>query len=103
MRDRLATLRKLVAENPGNLLAQYGLAMACAGAGHFEEALAGFRQVLAMDPDYAVAYFQTGQAQEKLGRLEEARQTYQRGIEVTTRLGQHHARQQLESALELLG
>jgi len=103
MTDRLEALKTLAAANPRDAFAHYGLAMACAGAGQLEEALAEFQHVLSVDPDYTVAYFQTGQALEKLGRVEEARQLYQRGVEVTSRLGQAHAREQLESALELLG
>lgn len=103
MTDRLEALRKLATENPQDVFAHYALAMAYAGAGRLEEALGEFQAALSMDPHYTVAYFQTGQALEKLGRLEEARAIYRRGVEVTTRLGQSHARQQLESALERLG
>jgi len=101
--ERLEVLRKLAAANPQGVFVHYALAMALAGAGQLGEAVAEFEQTLALDANYSVTYFQMGQALEKLGRLEEARQTYQRGIEVTTRLGQAHAREQLESALALLG
>jgi tetratricopeptide (TPR) repeat protein len=103
MTDRLEALRKLAAANPADVFAHYALAMALAGAGQPAEAVAEFEQALALDANYTVTYFQMGQALEKLGRLEEARRVYQRGLEVTARLGQAHAREQLESALELLG
>lgn len=102
MTDRLEALEKLAAEHPRDVFAHYALAMALAGAGQPAEAVAEFEQVLSMDANYTVAYFQMGQTLEKLGRLEEARRIYQRGNEVTARLGQAHAREQLESALELL-
>lgn len=103
MLNRLEALRKLAAANPNDVFARYGLAMALAGAGQTAEAVAEFQHVLALDPNYTVAYFQMGQALEKLGRREEARQVYERGIQVASRLGQAHARDQLEGALELLG
>lgn len=103
MPDRLEALKNLVALNPNQVFARYGLAMAYAGRGEFEQALLEYDVVLSLNPDYAVAYFQAGQALEKLGRLEEARQMYRRGIQVTTRLGQGHARDQLQDALDLLG
>lgn len=103
MTDRVEALRKLAAANPKDVFAHYGLAMALGGAGQAEEAVAEFERVLTLDPNYTGAYFQMGQALERLGRPEEARQIYQRGVEVTARLGQAHAREQLESALELLG
>jgi tetratricopeptide repeat protein len=53
-------------------------------------------------PDYIASYFHAGQTLEKLGRSEEARAIYLRGIEVTTRKGDQHARSELEAALEML-
>jgi tetratricopeptide (TPR) repeat protein len=103
MADRLEALKNLLALNPNDVFARYGLAMTYASQGQFEQAFQEFETLLALDPDYSVAYFQAGQALEKLGRLEEARQMYQRGIQVTTRLGQSHARDQLQDALDLLG
>lgn len=100
--DRLETLRRLVAANPRDTFAHYALGMALAGAGQFEEAFAEFGTVLSLDENYTATYFQAGQALERLGRLEEAREMYRRGIEVTRRLGQPHARDQLEGALRLL-
>ena len=101
--DRVEALRKLAAANPKDVFAHYGLAMALAGAGQTGEALAEFETVLSLDPNYTVAYFQMGQALEKLGRREEARRVYERGIELAARQGQGHAREQLQSALEMLG
>jgi len=101
--ERVEALRKLAAAKPQDAFVHYALAMALAGAGQFTEAVGEFQQTLALDANYSVAYFQMGQALEKLGRQEEARQSYRRGIDVTSRLGHAHAREQLESALELLG
>ena len=49
------------------------------------------------------AYFHYGQTLERLFRADQARQVYERGIEVAGRLGQAHARAELETALDLLG
>jgi tetratricopeptide (TPR) repeat protein len=57
---------------------------------------------MAADPDYAASYFHAGQTLEQLGKLEEARDVYRRGIEVTARKGDQHARSELEGALDLL-
>lgn len=102
MGDRLETLRSLAAAHPRDVFAHYALAMELAGGGQLEEALAEFRQVLSLDPDYSAAYFQTGQLLERLGRAEEARQVYRQGVEVTSRLRQRHAQDQLEDALARL-
>jgi Flp pilus assembly protein TadD len=102
MGDRLENLRSLAAANPRDVFAHYALAMELAGAGQIEKALAEFQVVFSLDRDYSVAYFQTGQLLERLGRTEEARLTYQQGVEVTSRLRQRHAQDQLEDALARL-
>lgn len=100
--DRVAILKQLVAQNPSDNFARYGLAMEYGKAGQFEEAVAEYRAIVAASPDYSAAYFQGGQALEQLGRKEEAREFYRAGIEVTARRGEGHAREQLESALASL-
>jgi len=47
--------------------------------------------------------FALGQTLEKLGRVADAKQLYQRGIEVTKTTGDGHTRSELEGALALLG
>jgi len=68
--------------------------------GECEQAVAEFETVLRADRGYSAAYFHGGQALEKLGRLEEARDFYRQGIAVTR---DPHARGELEAALAILG
>jgi len=68
--------------------------------GQFENAVAEFEQVLAADSSYAAAYFHCGQALEKLGRRNDARDYYRRGIAAAR---DPHARSELEAALDILG
>ena len=98
----MQTLLAMVAQNPTDSFARYGLAMEYAGTGELEQAVGEFRALLSTNPNYAAAYFHAGQALEKLGRLEQARLMYQEGIEMTTRLGDLHTRSELQAALDLL-
>lgn len=98
--SRIEILQQLLAENPASAFARYGLAMEFVKAGQPERAVAEFEALLAEDPAYSAAYFHGGQALEKLGRIEEARDYYRRGIEVTR---DPHARGELEAALDILG
>lgn len=98
----METLKSIVAQNPANAFARYGLAMEYANRGDWEAAVQEFRGVLELNPDYAAAYFHGGQALEKLGRVQEARQFYQNGIECTSRTGDGHTRSELEAALDML-
>ncbi len=67
--DRMEILRSMVAQNPADSFARYGLAMEHVKAGQFEQAVEQFRELLAVNPNYAAAYFHGGQALEKLGRI----------------------------------
>jgi Tfp pilus assembly protein PilF len=100
---RLEILKNMVAERPGDSFLRYGLAMEYRNTGDLESAMREFNGVMAADPDYAAAYFHAGQTLERLGKLDEARQVYKMGIEVTTRKGDQHARSELEGALDMLG
>jgi Tfp pilus assembly protein PilF len=93
-------LQKLLAEDPSNKLARYGLAMEYIQQGECEQALTEFETVLSADGRYSAAYYHGGQALEKLGRLAEARDLYRRGIAATD---DPHARAELEAALAILG
>ena len=99
---RLETLKNMVAQNSGDSFARYGLAMEYRNSGDLEAAVGEFQTLMAANPDYAAAYFHGGQTLERLGRIEEARALYVQGLEVTSRKGDLHARDEMRAALELL-
>lgn len=99
---RFEILQNMVAQDPTNNMARYGLAMEYKNQGAFARAVEEFRALLAINPDYAAAYFHGGQSLEKAGLLEEARRMYQDGIDVTTRTGDAHTRSELQAALDML-
>lgn len=101
--DRKAVLEQMLAQDPANAFARYGLAMELVHAGHLAEAVAEFRSLIERQPDYAAAYFHGGQTLEKLGELAQARELYRQGITVTTRTGDGHTRSELQGALDILG
>ena len=100
--NRMEVLMNMVAQNPRDTFARYGLAMEYGKQGNFETAIAEFRTLIEHSPEYAAAYFHGGQTLEKLGRVEEARDLYGKGIEVTTRTGDQHTRSELQAALDML-
>jgi len=101
--NRLEILKNMVAQNPGDSFARYGLAMAYAGAGNYAQAVEEYRKLLDVNPKYVAAYYHGGQALEKLGLVDQAREIYQRGIDVSTQAGDAHTASELEAALDLLG
>lgn len=100
--NRLEILKQMVGQDPANTFARYGLAMEYANGGQLEQAMAEFRSLVQQDENYAAAYYHGGQILEKLGRVEEARSLYERGIEASTRKGDLHTRSEIEAALSLL-
>jgi tetratricopeptide (TPR) repeat protein len=100
--NRLETLKGMVAQNPTDTFARYGLAMELRNTGDLEGSVAEFRALMKQNPDYSPAYFHGGQTLERLGKLEEAREVYLHGIEATDRTGDQHAKGEMQAALDLL-
>jgi tetratricopeptide (TPR) repeat protein len=98
--SRLEVLQQLLAQNPANTFARYGLAMERIKTGDLNGAIVEFERVLNIDPSYAAAYYHGGQTLEKLGRLDHARDLYRRGIAATR---DPHALGELQAALDILG
>jgi tetratricopeptide (TPR) repeat protein len=102
-RSRLETLKEMVSQNPGDSFLRYGLAMEYKNSGDLEGAVREFRALMQANPDYSPAYFHGGQTLERLGRIAEAREWYETGVEVTRRKGDQHALSEMQGALDLLG
>lgn len=102
MTNRMEILKAMVAQNPADAFARYGLAMELTNSGELTDAVAEFRALLDHNPNYAAAYFHGGQALEKLGDVEQARAFYEKGIEVTARTGDAHTHSELQAALDML-
>jgi tetratricopeptide (TPR) repeat protein len=101
--NRLEVLQNMVTQNPKDSFSRYGLAMEYANSGSLVKAVEEYEALLSFNPDYAAAYYHSGQALEKLGRLDDARQMYTRGLEATRRTGDAHTNSELQAALDILG
>jgi tetratricopeptide (TPR) repeat protein len=98
--NRSEILKQMLEVDPGNSFARYGLAMENLNGGDLEASVQEFALLLERDPNYSAAYFHGGQTLEKLGRLDDARDYYRRGLAVTR---DPHARGELQVALDILG
>jgi tetratricopeptide (TPR) repeat protein len=88
--------------DPSNSFAHYGIAMEYLNAGDLEHAAACFARLMQVNPNYVAAYFHGGQTLEKMGRVEEARAVYTRGLEACSRTGDAHTKSEISAALDLL-
>jgi len=101
--NRMEILKGMVEQNPKDSFSRYGLAMEYANSGSLEKALEEYEFLLSFNPDYAAAYYHGGQALEKLGRIDDARRMYSRGLEATRRTGDAHTYGEIQAALDILG
>ena len=95
--------QSFIARSPADPFPRYGLAMEHKGRGELAEAWAVFAELIERFADYVPTYLMAGGTLAALGRIDEARDVYRRGIEAATRGNQAHARGELESALGELG
>jgi len=101
--NRLEVLLSMVDRNPADSFSRYGLAMEYVKSGDLATALEHFMHLLEHNPNYSAAYFHGGQTLEKLGRIDEAKGLYRRGMEATEAMGDEHTMNELQAALTLLG
>ncbi|MFB3915692.1 MAG: tetratricopeptide repeat protein [Terriglobales bacterium] len=101
--DRKEMLQQVLAANPDDAFARYGLAMEYARAGEIETALAEYTTLLQKNPDYTAAYFMAAQMLAGAERTEEAKQFLRDGIASAQRTGNAHAKSEMEGMLQELG
>jgi predicted Zn-dependent protease len=97
--DRIDTFKTFISRAPADPFPRYGLAMEYKGAQRLDDAWATFQELLTEFPDYVPTYLMAGGTLVALGRTAEAAETFRKGIEVSGRRGDSHARKELETAL----
>jgi tetratricopeptide (TPR) repeat protein len=100
--DRIQMLAQIVAENPNDAFARYGLAMEYSKADDVETAMQHFNQLVELHPDYAAGYFMAAQLLARVGRTEEARTFLTNGIAAAARSGNDHAKGEMQAMLDEL-
>ena len=100
--DRIAAFTEILAANPADTLARYGLAMEYSKAGQTDESLQQFKLLIEGNPDYAAAYFMAAQALANAGRIDEAKRMLVDGISAARRAGNQHAQSEMMGMLESL-
>jgi Tfp pilus assembly protein PilF len=100
--DKLSGLREIIALDPRNSFARYGIAMELVSQGDTAGGLAEFDQLLQFDPDYVAAYFMSAQTLAAQGRKEEAAGRLETGIGCAARAGNRHAMSEMQAMLDEL-
>ncbi|HZD48632.1 MAG TPA: tetratricopeptide repeat protein [Silvibacterium sp.] len=100
--DKIAMLNEILAQNPTDAFARYGLAMDYAGRGETETALAEFARLLEEHPDYTAGYFMAAQTLARAERSDEAKVRLAQGIASARRTGNNHALSEMQAMLDEL-
>jgi predicted Zn-dependent protease len=100
--DKIAMLNEILAQNPADAFARYGLAMEYAGRGETETAVSEFARLLNEHPDYTAGYFMAAQTLAKADRADEAKTRLTQGIACARRTGNQHALGEMQAMLDEL-
>ena len=101
--DRVAMLKEVLIQNPGDAFARYGLALEYSNAGQYDVAVDEFRTLISCHPDYTPGYFMAAQTMAKAGQSEEAKKMLKDGIASAQRTGNQHALSEMQAMLDDLG
>lgn len=98
--DRVKELQEILALDPRNSLARYGLAMEMVKQGETGAAMEAFDTLLANDPDSIAGYQMSAQTLLDAGRIPEAIERLRAGIGCAARRGNSHALNEMQNMLD---
>ncbi|MCI0453923.1 MAG: tetratricopeptide repeat protein [Candidatus Dadabacteria bacterium] len=100
--SKIETLKTLVEKNPNNPLGRYGLANEYMKLEMYREAIEQIEAYLKLKDDQGAVYRILGEALLKLGKKQEAKEAYRKGIEAAERHGHPGMAAEFEDTLELI-
>ncbi len=98
--DKIAALTEILAQNPSDSFARYGLAMAYAAGNDTAKALHEFQTITNTDPDYVPAYQMSAQTLLKLGQTEAAEARLTAGLAACQRTNNTQAASEMQAMLD---
>jgi predicted Zn-dependent protease len=98
--DRIAMLNEVLAQDPNNVFARYGLAMEYSNSGQMKQAINEFHKLISAHPDYAAGYFMAAQTLVKSDQRDDAIKMLQQGIAAAQRKGDSHAQSEMQAMLD---
>lgn len=98
----LEAFEEMAAKAPDNVMVRYSLGREYLKAKRFVEAEREFREALRLKQDYSAAYRELGKSLVGLGRLDEAREIYTKGVQVACEKGDLQTQREIEVFLKRL-
>lgn len=99
---KIEALRKVLALDPADEVAWFGLGKAYMGDGNFQSASEALEHCVAVKPAYSAAYYALAECLHKLGKVDRCREVCDQGITVSTRNGDAMVTKNLQSLKQLL-
>lgn len=100
---RIEPLKKLLAMDPNDEVAWFGLGKAYQGDGNHQEAAAALERCIVVKPGYSAAYLALAESLRRLGQVDRCRQVCDQGIEVSTKNGDAMVTKNLQALKQSLG
>lgn len=95
--DRLQKLFAFLESDPSDPFIKYALATEYTKRLELEKALSFFEDLMTNHEQYVGTYYHAGKLYEKLGRMEDAVKTYQKGMMVAREVRDMHALSELQT------
>ena len=100
---KIEPLKKVLAIDPNDEVAWFGLGKAYMEDGNFQEAAAALESCIKVKPTYSAAYLALAQSLQKLARLDPCREVCAKGVDVSLKNGDAMVTKQLQALQQLLG
>ena len=100
---RIEPLKKVLAIDPNDEVAWFGLGKAYMDDSNWEEGAQALERCVTVKPGYSAAYLALAQCLQQLGRIDDCRRRCEQGIEVSTKNGDQMVTKQLTTLKDGLG
>ena len=100
--DKVVAFTEILAQDPGNAFARYGLAIEYTQRGETALALNQFDELAKLHPDYTAGYQMAAQILMASGKVQQAEIRLRAGIDSARRTNNQHALAEMEGMLEEL-
>lgn len=101
-KSKIKQLARQIKNNPGDSFSKFALALEFRKEGEFKKARILFEDILSSDPEYVGVYYHLGKLYEALDRQNDAKELYQKGIEVADKQRKIRTKKELKEALTQL-
>lgn len=100
---RIEPLKKVLAIDPNDEVAWFGLGKAYMDDGNWDAAVESLESCIRVKPAYSAAYLALAQSLQKLARLDRCREICRQGIDVSTKNGDAMVTKNLEALVQMIG